>query len=118
MESVHDLLDYIETGRSANWLAEIEQRIGCERLRVVVIKVLCWLKSQIRLRAKRGLDVNTAYPWCADLLGWLAPDVHLASIFTVSERIFNFREDVSEAVRNSIRDQVDKGHKPPLITMR
>jgi hypothetical protein len=118
MESVNDLLDYVEMRHSADWLVEIEQRIGRERLRVVVIKVLAWLKSQNHLRTKRGLDVNMAYPWCADLAGCLAPDVHMASMFTVSEGVFDFHEGVGEDLRDEIRAGVDKGHKPPLMTMR
>jgi hypothetical protein len=118
MDSVNELLDYVEKGRSAVWLALVEQQIGCERLRIVVIKILAWLKSQNRLRTKRPLDLNMAYPWCADLIDLLAPNVHLVSIFIISENTFDFREDVDEELRNEIRATVDRDYNPPLRIMR
>lgn len=116
MESVNELLDCVEKGRSADWLAVVERQIGRKRLRVVAINILAWLKSQNRLRTKRPLDLNMAYPWCTDLIAYLAPDVHLVSIFVISENTFDFREDVDENSRNAIRAMVDRDFRPPLMT--
>jgi len=118
MKSVNDLLDYVEKGHVADWLVAIERNIGRERLRVLCIKVLGWLKSQNHLRTKRALDLNMAYPWCAELAGVLAQDAHLAAIFAVAENTFDFREDVSDELRNEIRAMVDKDYEPRLMTVK
>jgi hypothetical protein len=118
MESVNDLLDYVERGRAADWLAAIEGTIGRQRVRVVSIKVLSWLKSQNHLRTKRALDLNMAYPWCAELATVLAQDSRLAGIFVVAGNTFDFREEVSEELRNEIRAKVDADHNPRLMALK
>ena len=118
MKSVNDLLDYVEKGHTADWLVAIELNIGRERLRVLCIKVLGWLKSQNRIRTKRPLDLNMAYPWCAELASVLVQDAHLAAIFAVVESAFDFREDVSDELRNEIRAKVDKDYEPRLMAVK
>ena len=118
MVRIIELLEYVQNQRLSDGLAWLHQKFGPQRLRGMAINVLDWLKSQNRLRTKLPLELNRAYPWCADLAAFLAEDKDLSLVFDIENSQFDFREDVAEELRSTIRAKVDLGYNPPLRTLK
>ena len=115
---IDEMIEYVEKGQASEWLAKAEQRYARRRLRVMVISVLGWLKPLNRLRVKADISLEPRYPWCADLMDWLADDGRLSSMFRISVTGFGFRPEIDINLRKEICERVDQLYRPPLRTTR
>jgi hypothetical protein len=116
IEIIRDILDYVNTQRVSISLTKIEEYLGQEKLRVISIKILSWLRNQNRMLKKRPLRLNMQYPWCVNLSSWLEQDEVLAKVFTISDNTCDFSDEVSETEKKAIRIMVDEGYRPKLMT--
>jgi hypothetical protein len=107
MRVIEDLLDYVERGVVSEELSGAKDQIGQERLRVVTIMILHWLKCE-----KGPLSLNMSYPWCVELLALMRLDSRLSSLFVASGLSLDFREDIGNDTREMIRSTVDLRYKP------
>lgn len=101
-------------GSSSLQLANTE--IGEERLRVVVVKLLGWMKSQHRMGKLRPLVLKSHYHWCQDLTLLMEKHQLFSEILELRQKELVLRSSLSEETQLELCAIVDRNHEPRLIT--
>ncbi len=116
MQIIKDLLDYVNNDKSTVPASKICDRLDQSELRVIVFNILGWLKFQKRWHKDRPLELKSEFAWCRNLRALLDDNEPMRSLFEISENQLDFRSEIDEATRESIRSIVDAGYNPKIRT--
>lgn len=124
MDIVDYMLQFQKTGEMSCLLTQ-ENRISKERLNVIVIEILSWLKlekkrSMWMLEGKhthlKPLILNMQYPWCRDLCYLVENEKKFGDYFSIKLKEFNFCEHVTEKEREIARNKAYENYRPQKRT--
>lgn len=115
-QSIKDLVKFIDSGITDNTLERAKEQIGVDNLRIVSIKLLGWLRSELLIIRGRPLNAKQNSRWFNDLKILVERTEGLYNLFSCSESSINFCCEVSKKERLSIHRYVFNNYKPPLRT--
>ncbi len=116
MQLIEELVQYADGSRPVAELETAQKELGDERLRVVVLKILGWLKSQHRLGRLRTLTIKQEYAWCQDAILLIKDRGLLLSTFQISEGSIKFADSIAEEKQAELCAIVDSKFSPRLMT--
>lgn len=117
MNVIEALIAYVDKDADvAGLLAAAEERIGDDRLRILAIKLLAWMKAQHRSRKLRPLTLADDFTWCNDLRHVLRYDDTLTAVFAIKDHTLNFVDSLPTSERLALCETVDSRYRPPLMT--
>ncbi len=118
-----DLIEFANNGKVATSLRETEGRLGRVRLRMAIIELLGWLKTQAHRRSRpswhrflRPLRLKPEYPWCADLRDLIMTVTDLNELFEITPSGIDFHPQISSEERQRAETFVDNAYRPRLMT--
>jgi hypothetical protein len=117
-ETIEYFVDFVnsrERGPGPGRLSEARSEIGSQRMRVVAIKLVSWLKGMRRLGKPLPLPLNTQFEWCHDLLQLINDKGLLRDVINVREDGLVLSPDLSSQEREELLAFVDAGYKPKLF---
>lgn len=94
-------------------------------LNVIIIKILSWLKleykrsiwiSEGRKTCYKPLQIDTKYPWCANLCMLVEKESLFQNNFRIVDGKFDFANSVNEMERMLAREKAYKGYNPQKHT--
>jgi hypothetical protein len=110
-----DFLNSRESGPGPGRVSEARSAIGSQRMRVVAIKLVSWLKDMRRLGKPLPLPLNTQFEWCRDLVQLINDKGLLRDVIDVREDGLMLSPDLSSQEREELLAFVDAGYKPKLF---
>lgn len=121
---VDKLLDY-QKNKDKKVLMTTESQISDYELNVVVVKILSWLKlehkrsiliDEGRKNCLKPLNIDTQYPWCANLYKLVDQEKLFREYFSIKDGKFDFSDKVSEEDRKIAREKVYQNYNPQKHT--
>lgn len=108
---VGDMLQYLKNDSKSPSLEAAEQKIGSYMLRVMLLKVVDWLKlehKRVNIWGRKSIPskpliVNDNYPWCKSLILIVQEDEWFSKYFIVEKNKLYYSPAVDEETRNKAR---------------
>lgn len=117
MHFVEMLVTYVDTGQVASTsMRDAEVLIGSDRLRVVSIKLLSWMKSQHRMGKLRRLQLEKEHAWCEDLRQLMGSTAMLDNVLEIQDHSLDFAAALADESRAELCAAADQSYSPPLRT--
>lgn len=112
------MVRYIEQEGETPLLNPAEEKWGNKDLRLLVIKIVGWLKSVARspLGRHRPLSLDSQYSWRQPLLEFIVDTPELSELFEPDPtgRKLDFRDNIPLEERMEIQRYIDEHYRPPV----
>lgn len=110
------MIRYVDGDPASAELKMAQEELGDEGLRVVVLKILGWLKSQHRLGRLRALTIKHEYAWCQDTMLLMKDRGLLLGTFQINESCIKFVDSIVDDEQSELCELVDRKFRPRLMT--
>lgn len=117
MDTIHALISFVNNGKADGSLFQsVSSEIGDDRMRVIAIKVLGWMKSQHRMGKLRPLRLKPAWSWCNELSELMSRLDIFSDVLELQTSGIVFKSSLSEKTKLEICELVDRKYEPRLMT--
>jgi hypothetical protein len=115
VNTVQEMLRYVENGvANTPTLMQVRSMIGDDRLRVLCIKLLGWMKSQHRIGKLRPLQLKAEHEW-AQNLRCVTSEKLWSEVFELSGDELGFCATLTVEQRFDLCAAVDREYQPTLM---
>lgn len=120
MQLVDEMIRYVdgEPFSPDSELSVAEAELGGQRLRLVVLRLLGWMKLQHRLGKRKDLTLTQRYEWCDDSVLLIDERGLFSSAFRVDEGSVQFASHIENDECMELCAEVDSRFKPRLMDSR
>lgn len=115
MGLIEAMLSYLENHSPSAELSVAQEEIGDQRLRVVLIKILGWMKVQHRLHKLRPLTMRQEYTWCEDVTMLIDGKGLFLDTFEIRSGSIQLSHRISDRERAELCAFVDQRFNRPLM---
>ena len=114
--NVESWIDFLQSGICGAEMESLRATIGTQRLRVLIIKILGWLKAEARSgKSCRPLEVSPTHEWVVDLQKALEVSDQFRSALTLSGTALSLHTKTSDSDQSALLKTVDQRFTPPLM---
>ena len=117
MDTIRALISFVNNGTADNSSLQLARtEIGDDRMRVVAVKVLGWMKSQHRIGKLRPLQLKSSQSWTQELSNLMSEHQLFSEVLELRDSAVVFNSSLSEEGQLEICALVDREHEPRLMT--
>ena len=116
MENIFsELLVFVETNSTPDFLVDFERKIGKRNLRLIVIKLLSWLKLLGKTKKNNSITLEPTLEWHKHLISFISETNELVEYFSVSDNKVYFGDKIQPDDYQNIVKFVSDNYNPRLF---
>jgi hypothetical protein len=110
-----ELIEFFKTGATSQFLTKTVEKTDRQALRVVVIKVLAWLKCESKRKTVRSLSLNRDFQWCSTLIALVKADDGFRSLLVIDDNTLSLNPNIPEEESSKITAACASAYNPRLM---
>lgn len=112
---ITELIEFFRTGETGLSLTKTVRKTDRKALRIVVIKLLAWLKRESKNKTVRPYSLNHDFPWCNTLITLVKDDEGFRSLLVINDNAVALNPNIPEDESAKITAACATAYNPPLM---
>ena len=118
LETITDLLDYVEKNSSSFLSDNLEKQFGKTTLRVMLINIFSWLKRNKKFNNRKPLNLTMRCKWHKKVIKLINNNKEMQDIFEIENNLLRLNEELSSDMKEQIIEYVFDSYSPQLRSIK
>jgi len=114
LETIADLLDYVNRNSSSSLSDSLEKQIGKTTLRVILINIFSWLKRSKKFNNRKPLNLTMRCKWHKEVIKIINDNKEMQDFFEVENNSLRLSERLSSDMKEQIIEYAFDNYNPQL----